>query len=389
MGICARVLRPIATLAALTALAAPALWAPGAGAMVGGTTQLSAEFAAPIAYVAVAERGGEEECTGTLIAPAVVMTAAHCVYDVGKSGRLLGIAQPSDITVQVGSLDVSNPALGVRTGVVAVLPQPYYRWDGTRHFHDIALLALDRALPQTPAVLAEQRPGAGKELLISGYGLTATNDTAPSGPLRAGLIEAADPASCHLVSESFDPSWLFCGAQATDPAVPGAVACYGDSGGPAFAYENTVANLVVEGVISYGSQARCESSRTYLVLVSSERGFIDRALATPAAQWPTLRDDPPTAELRGVWRRTGQAGMLILRVDDDHSKHSRVDISFYSHAGKRLSHAFRGVTTGVSVEFRLRARTTPFNGYVCVQAADSTKKQSNLACAPDVVSRAA
>ena len=380
-----RALRPLAALAALAALA---LFAPAAGAMVGGTTQLSASFAAPLAYVAVAAHGGDEECTGTLIAPAVVMTAAHCVYDVGRSGRLFGIARPSDITVQVGSLDVSNPTLGVRTGVVAVLPQPYYRWDGTRHFHDIALLALDRALPQTPAALAEQRPGAGKELLISGYGLAATNDTAPSGPLRAGLIEAADPTSCHLVSESFDPSWLFCGAAATDPAFPGGTACYGDSGGPAFAYENSVSNLVVDGIISYGSQARCESSRTYLVLVSSERGFIDRALATPSAQWGTLRDDPPTVTVRAVRRRTGQAGMLILRVDDDRSKHSRIDISFYSHGGKRLSHAFRGVTTDAYVEFRLRPRSTPFNGYICVQAADGTNKQSNLVCEPDVVSKA-
>jgi hypothetical protein len=383
-----RTQRTLRSLVALAALAALALWAPGAGAMVGGTTAIDPSFAAPLAYIDIAAHGGDEECTGTLIAPAVVMTAAHCVYDVSKSGRLLGIARPSDIAVQVGSIDVSNPALGVRTGVVAVLPQPYYRWDGTRHFHDIALLALDRALPQTPATLAAQRPAAGKQLLISGYGLTATNDTAPSGPLREGLIGAADPTSCHLVSESFDPSWLFCGAAVTGQAVPGGTACYGDSGGPAFASENTETNLVVEGIISYGSQARCESSRTYLVLVSSERGFIDRALATPAAQWGTLRDDPPSVALRAVRRHTGQAGLLILRVTDDRSKHSRVDISFYSHGGNRLSHAFRGVTTDENVEFKLRPRSTTFNGYICVQAADGTNKQSNLVCEPDVVTQA-
>jgi len=40
------------------------------------------------------------------------------------------------------------------------------------------------------------------------------------------------------------------------------------------------------------------------------------------------------------------------------------------------------------VEFRLRPRSTPFNGYICVQAADGTNKQSNLVCEPDVVSKA-
>ena len=47
------------------------------------------------------------------------------------------------------------------------------------------------------------------------------------------------------------------------------------------------------------------------------------------------------------------------------------------------------VTVGEAVEFQLRPRSTAFNGYVCVQAADGTKKQSNLVCAPDVVTRAA
>ena len=45
---------------------------------------------------------------------------------------------------------------------MAVLPQPFYRWDGRRHDHDVALLALDRAMPQAPAALAEQQPDAGK-----------------------------------------------------------------------------------------------------------------------------------------------------------------------------------------------------------------------------------
>jgi Trypsin len=381
---------PVTTFLRLVAvasvLAAATLCAPSAGAMVGGTDQLSAAFAAPLAYIEIDEGKDVGSCTGTLISPTVVMTAAHCVYNEDeKTGKLIGIARPRDISVRVGSLNVSNPALGVAAGVVAVLPQPYYRWDGTRHFHDIALLALDRTMTQTPANLAEQRPDTGKALLISGYGVTSTFDESPPSLLRAGLIDAAAPSSCHLVSESFDPSWLFCGAAASDPTVPGGTACFGDSGGPAFAYENTVDNLVVEGVISYGSQGQCEHSRTYLVLVSSERGFIDRALATPASDWSTLRDDPPHAAVRPVRRHLGQAGKLILRVNDDRSKHSRVDISFFDHSGMRVSHAFRGIPTDRPVAFNLAPRSTPFNGRVCIQAADGTNKLSNLVCAADVV----
>jgi hypothetical protein len=371
----------------LLALSALAVAAPGAGAIVGGTDQIPDGFASPLAFVEIHEPGNElGTCTGTLISPTVVMTAAHCVYDTTKHDNLLGVAKPSDITVRVGSANVADATLGVDAGVVAVLPQPYYRWDGSRHNHDVALLALDRTLPQAPAALAEQSPGAGKPLLIAGYGNTSTFDQNDASALKIGLIDAAAPASCHLVSETFDPSWLFCGAAAgTDPVIPGGTACYGDSGGPAFADENTATNLVVEGIVSYGSGPECENSRTYLVLVASERGFIDRALATPVSGWAKLRDDPPVATVRATRRQVGQKGLLELRIDDDKSRHSRVGITFFTAAGKQVSKAFRSVTTNRWIDFNLTRTAARFNGYVCVQGTDGTEKLSNRACATDVV----
>jgi hypothetical protein len=378
--------RALRSLMASSVLLALALTASPANAVVGGTDQVSDSVAASVAFIEISTPSGIETCSGTLIAPTVVMTAAHCVYESGKAGSFLGIARPSDISVRVGSRNVADATLGVAAGVVAVLPQPHYRWDGTRRLHDIALLALDRSMPQTPATLAEQRPDVGEALLIAGYGRTSMADDTPPGALRVGLIEAADPASCQLVSESFDPSWLFCGAAATDPMVPGGTACYGDSGGPAFASENTAANLVVEGVISYGSRADCAFSRTYLVLVSSERGFIDRALATPPQGWAHLRDDPPIATIKPVRLRVGQAGVVSLRIDDDKSSHSRVLIGFYTRGGKRLSHAYRGISTNHWVRFRLLRQLQRFSGYVCAQGTDGTDKRSNMECAPDVIS---
>jgi hypothetical protein len=357
-----------------------------AGAIVGGTDQTTDAFAGPLAFLRIQDATGTGWCTGTLISPTVVMTAAHCVYETSRGHRnLLGVAHPSDISVTVGSRNLSDGALGTSAVVVAVLPQPFYRWDGSRHNHDVALLALDRAMPEAPATLAEQRPAAGKPLLIAGYGSTSTNDKSGPAALRSALIDAADPKSCTLVSESFDPSWLFCGAASTDPAQAGGTPCYGDSGGPAFASENTAGNVVVEGIISYGSRHECELSRSYLVLVSSERGFIDRALATAAPNWKKLRDLPPAAAVKEIHRRLDRRGVLELRIDDDKSRHSRVGINFYTHAGKRVSRIYRSVPTNRWVKFRLAGMSEPFSGYVCVQGADATKKQSNIACAVNII----
>ena len=376
--------KKLRALAAFGAVGVAAVLAPSAGAIVGGTTQVGAAFIAPVAFVEIHTPTGTYSCSGTLISPTVVMTAAHCVYEESNHGNLLGIARPSDISVRIGSANILDPTLGTAAGVVAVLPQPRYRWDGGRHFHDVALLALDRPVPETPATLAEQAPTAGEPLLITGYGQTSTNDRTGPSVLRAALIDAADPSSCKLVSERFDPSWLFCGAASTDPAQPGGTACFGDSGGPAFASENTADNVVVEGVMSYVSR-ECEFSRTYLVLVSSERGFIDRALATAPERWGTLRDDPPLAYVRSTTRRIGHDGVLSVRIDDDRSHHSRVMISFFTHGGKMLGHTYRGVTTNRWVRFTIDANTKRFSGYVCAQGSDDTTKESNLACAADVV----
>ena len=379
--------RPLAPLLLLLcALVAPELVPAPAAAIVGGTDQVSDGLTAPLAFIQISEPNGAAACTGTLISPTVVMTAAHCVYETTKGGNLLGIAAPSALTVRVGSRDVTDARTGAGARVVAVLPQPYYRWDGNRHFHDIALLALDRSMPETPAALAEQRPNAGKALVIAGYGRTSTKGAGKRGVLRIAQIDAVDPAACHLVSETFNPSWLFCGTAASGHGgVPGGTACFGDSGGPAFASENTARNIVVEGVISYGSGLDCEASRSYLTLVSSERGFIDRALVTEPRLWSALRDDPPNATVKPVHRRIGRAGYLFLRIDDDRTNRSRVEITFYARGHRKVARAFRSVPTNHWVKFRLGGESGRVSGSVCVQGSDGTKKQSNTACARNVI----
>ena len=261
--------------------------------------------------------------------------------------------------------------------------QPYYRWDGTHHFHDIALLALERPLSQTPARLAEQRPGAGKSLLIAGYG-RQLDEGPPEGPseLRIGQIEAADPATCHLISEAFNPSWLFCGRASSDHLVlPGGTACFGDSGGPLFASENTRATSS-----SKASSATTRESTAILALLSTPSAArLHRSSARHAAG----RVEPPAG--RPAHCR-GQAGQPQGRPDGiparAHRRRQEQPLAGRHHVPHRRTAGRAGLPqrphqslgedqaprrVQATLRLDLRAGT------------DGTKKQSNRACAHDVV----
>jgi hypothetical protein len=94
------------------------------------------------------------------------------------------------------------------------------------------------------------------------------------------------------------------------------------------------------------------------------------------------RDDPAQ---HGVPTERSCGKLSLDRIDDDKSRHSRVNIAFYTRGGKRLSHTYRAVATNRWVRFRLLRQMQRFTGYVCAQGTDGTDKASNMACAGDVV----
>jgi secreted trypsin-like serine protease len=204
------------------------LFASPAQAIVGGGAP-SAEGVARAVVTIVGSRGNF--CTGALIAPKIVLTAAHCV----QSGADYKI-------VEYGA---GPPTLA---DIKSVAIHPAFRMDAMlahRATADVALLRLD-APAKGKAAAAPGTPNipilAGSRFTIAGIGVTVRGDGKSGGTIRvAGLVATGKPGTLQI--RLVDPV-----GQGTRD---GLGACTGDSGAPVF--EDQQNGLAIVGVVSWST----------------------------------------------------------------------------------------------------------------------------------------
>jgi secreted trypsin-like serine protease len=194
---------------------------------INGNAPPASGFAARPLVMVVDTRG--DLCTGTALAPDLVLTAAHCV-----TGKLAYTVK----TFQGG------PSVAVRS--VAVHPQfNPASYAASRATADVALLKLAGPLAKLvlPAKLAPARNVAvGETLTIAGFGVTAAGTDRGLGlPRMAKLAVTGKPGSLQI--RLFD--------LATRNQRAGLGACTGDSGGPLFDGESGQGVGQVIGVVSW------------------------------------------------------------------------------------------------------------------------------------------
>lgn len=236
-----------AALVAALACAAPA------GAVVGGAGE-DGRFANKV--VMVLTRGGDKAgfCTGVVIAPRVVLTAAHCLRPI------------HDMAVHFRD-EKGRPVL---VPVQAAATHPLYRADAIAKrvvSIDLGLVETQTPLPDrfTAARLASgDEPAVGDAAILAGYGVAREGEPKSGGALRSAALRVQAPLSRILL-------WAADGDQA------GAGACSGDSGGPLFSGDGeTVLAVVAWTSGSHGG--RC-GTLTQGPLIAPQRAWIDATLA--------------------------------------------------------------------------------------------------------------
>jgi hypothetical protein len=150
--------------------------------------------------------GAKGRCSGVVLAPDIVLTAAHCVRP-GERFRVGG--------------DPGGGYQALLVPVAGIVQHPLYA-EKDPGSPDLAILKLAKPLPGRfiPAALNRRSPSIGDDLIVAGYGKSASGDS----PVVLRMV-------LQRVSQSFR-GWVVL----TSVGENAANAAPGDSGGPVFAY---------------------------------------------------------------------------------------------------------------------------------------------------------
>lgn len=167
-------------------------------------------------------------CSGTVIAPRAVLTAAHCLT-----------GNPDEVRIW--------PGIGPEIIAASFAFYPGFNFDNNTGY-DVGVVLMDADLPRTPVGVLTSRAGqTGEVAIIAGFGRDENSDTTR---LRAGSTVLSNVSASYLETIYSPPSSSI---------------CQGDSGGPIFLQQNGL--WTVAGISSATTQSACNTGTNYYLPV--------------------------------------------------------------------------------------------------------------------------
>jgi secreted trypsin-like serine protease len=240
-----------------------------------------------------------EMCGGSLVGPAVVLTAAHCVTNSDTGEQI----SPAPLHVMFGKSRLDTPG-GETVEVAEIIRDPEY--DPGLYTHDAALLVLSRPVAIAPAPLAglASQLREGEKATIVGWGVTSENSATSSAQLLGARVPVWSNARCYQAYDILhEPALQLCAARRRG----GVDTCYGDSGGPLIGRQGGAAVLL--GVVSFGNGCARKGYPGIYAWVASPflQPWIVRTVAALGAGNP----DRAAPALTGFGIRAGRVGYSV------------------------------------------------------------------------------
>jgi hypothetical protein len=232
------------------------------------------------------------QCSGTVVAPNVVLTAAHCAENLQT-----GIPNdPAGYRVLTGNVDVSSPDATTQVSSVSrVIVCGCF--DRHTAVGDVALLEL--STPTTaPAIALAAKPSGSAAAVMAGWGNTYFAEAEAVTHLRWAPTLLQPAGTCEREASPFSPASEIC----TVGSPAGTAVCNGDSGGPLLEpMPSAVGGMVQIGVASH-VYGRCDTTKSSVFTrVDAVSEWVERwvqALASGSTLEPS--EPVPSPSLAGI-----------------------------------------------------------------------------------------
>ncbi|KAF9953919.1 hypothetical protein BGZ72_005077 [Mortierella alpina] len=240
-----------AVIIASLAVASTTFSSPITKRIIGGEPVKAGEL--PFVVLFKFSRGGS--CTGFLIGPNTVVTAAHC------------LDQSPHIRNALRSVEVAGMVFKIEE--TKHIQHPRYK----SFANDIGLVFLPKKVPVPYPQVSGDYPQPDSKITAAGFGSIDNNGTYPKDLYKVELI-VDDKATCQANESTFRSDTQFCTKDAPQSV------CHGDSGGPLFIGENE--DIKVVGITSHGTNAGpcgVEGNHQYFTFVHPYKQWINEEIS--------------------------------------------------------------------------------------------------------------